>query len=207
MKRTRYFNYRPEESQNPYIGFVSFQHFCGEKLYSDTIVRPEANMCETKNVECYPIPDGVAENDREQGFYPDTTVAYIRVLWKEIEPGGENRRPVENRADMHGILLVAGRMEGQDQLLGQPHGLSLRADRMHLRGADKAVDFITGIDIMKWFPGKTKERISITLPDDLPAGDYNVELGIFNENIPLIYLCTDAERDGSYYHIGKVQIS
>ena len=36
-----HFKYKPEEGQNPYIGFTSFQHFNGEKLYSDSIVRPE----------------------------------------------------------------------------------------------------------------------------------------------------------------------
>ena len=56
--------YKTEEGQNPYIGFTSFQHFNGEKLYSDSNVRP----------------------DREQGFYPAASVAYIRILWKEFEP-------------------------------------------------------------------------------------------------------------------------
>ncbi|MBR4060374.1 MAG: DUF4832 domain-containing protein [Lachnospiraceae bacterium] len=80
------FEYKEEEGQNPYVGFTSFQHFRGEALYSDIIVRPENNYTETENVECYPIPDYVPQNGREEGFYPDTTVAYIRILWKEFEP-------------------------------------------------------------------------------------------------------------------------
>lgn len=72
---------------NPYIGFTSFQHFRGEKLYSDCITgRAGIASTETENYECYPIPAGVEENGREQGYYPDTTVAYIRILWKEFEP-------------------------------------------------------------------------------------------------------------------------
>lgn len=72
---------------NPYIGFTSFQHFRGEKLYSDCITgRAGIASTETENYECYPIPEGVEENGREQGYYPDTTVAYIRILWKEFEP-------------------------------------------------------------------------------------------------------------------------
>ena len=39
--RTNLFRRKPEEGQNPYIGFVSFQHFRGEKLYSDIVVKPE----------------------------------------------------------------------------------------------------------------------------------------------------------------------
>lgn len=80
------FNYRKEEKQNPYIGFTSFQHFRGEKLYSDCIVLPENNYTETEHYECYPVPDYVPENGREEGYYPDTSIVYIRALWKEFEP-------------------------------------------------------------------------------------------------------------------------
>lgn len=81
-----YFKYQKEEGQNPYIGFTSFQHFRNEALYSDLVVRPENNLTETEHVECYPIPSDVKQNGREEGFYPDSTMAYFRVLWKEFEP-------------------------------------------------------------------------------------------------------------------------
>lgn len=84
--KKKIFNYMVEAGQNPYCGIMSFQHFRGDKLYSDVIVKPENNMCETENVECYPIPEYVEENGRAQGYYPDNTIAYIRVLWKEFEP-------------------------------------------------------------------------------------------------------------------------
>ncbi len=80
------FNYKKEAGLNPYIGFDSFQHFKGEALYSDVVVKPENGMCETENFECYPIGDDVPQNGREEGYYPDTSVAYIRILWKEFEP-------------------------------------------------------------------------------------------------------------------------
>ncbi len=81
-----YYNYAREKKQNPYIGFTSFQHFRNDRLYSDLVVRPENNMTETEHVECYPVPDYVEENGRTQGYYPDCSVAYIRILWKEFEP-------------------------------------------------------------------------------------------------------------------------
>ena len=73
---------------NPYIGFTSFNHFRDEKLYSDCITNITTGVCscETEDYECYPVPGGVEENGREQGFHPDGTVAYIRILWKEFEP-------------------------------------------------------------------------------------------------------------------------
>ena len=80
------FGYKQEEAQNPYIGFTSFQHFQGDPLYSDSIVKPENNFTETEAFECYPIPENVPQNGLSEGFYPDSTIAYIRVLWKEFEP-------------------------------------------------------------------------------------------------------------------------
>lgn len=80
------FNYAREKRQNPWTGFTSFQHFRNDELYSDLVVRPENNMTETEHVECYPVPEYVEEKGREQGYYPDCSVVYIRILWKEFEP-------------------------------------------------------------------------------------------------------------------------
>ena len=72
---------------NPYIGFTSFNHFRNDPLYSDSVVGDkELCGCETEPFECYPVPEGVEEKGREQGFHPDETVAYIRILWKHFEP-------------------------------------------------------------------------------------------------------------------------
>ena len=80
------FNRTKEEAQNPFIGVMSFQHFRGEKLYSDCVVKPENNFTETEHFECYPIPEYVEENGREEGYYPDNSVCYFRFLWKDFEP-------------------------------------------------------------------------------------------------------------------------
>ena len=68
-----------EVLKNPYIGFTSFQHFRNEPLFSD---------CATTEgwaKEHYPVYDWVEQNGRQQGYYPDTEIAYIRVLWKDFE--------------------------------------------------------------------------------------------------------------------------
>ena len=115
MKRTadskRMFGFKTEEGLNPNVGFMTFQHFNGEKLYSDIIVHPKNNYCETENVECYPIPDDVPENGREEGFHPDSSVVYIRALWKEFEPqqGVYNYKFIEDileKAREHNQLLL-----------------------------------------------------------------------------------------------------
>ncbi len=107
----RSFGYKEEAYPNPYIGIMSFQHFRGEALYSDCIVRPENNMTETENYECYPIPEYVEQNGRCQGYYPDTTLAYIRILWKEFEPerGVYNYKFIQDildKARAHGQSVV-----------------------------------------------------------------------------------------------------
>ena len=111
MYRTRNFGYKPEEMQNPYIGFMSFQHFRGEKMYSDIIVRNEANRTETERVECYPPSPDAEENGRAEGYYPDNSVVYIRILWKEFEPkrGEYNYKFIEDiieEAKRHSQTLI-----------------------------------------------------------------------------------------------------
>ncbi len=110
---------------NPYIGFTSFNHFRGEKLYSDCITgRNGVASCETENYECYPVPEGVEENGRAQGYHPDTTVAYIRILWKEFEP----KQGEYNYAFMQDILDKA-QAKGQTVMFRlMPHSTCARDD-------------------------------------------------------------------------------
>ena len=120
-------NYKEYEGvvTNPYIGFTSFQHFRGEALYSDCIVKHTGIAgSETENYECYPVPEGVEEKGREQGFHPDTTVAYIRVLWKEFEP----KQNEFNYAFIEDILNKA-REKGQTVMFRlMPHSTCERDD-------------------------------------------------------------------------------
>lgn len=73
------FSTTEELLNNPYIGFTSFQHFRGEKLFSDCATT------EGWTKEHYPVYDWVEENGREQGYYPDTEIAYFRILWRDFE--------------------------------------------------------------------------------------------------------------------------
>ena len=84
--KTNTFGYKKEFGQNPNTGFMSFQHFNGGKLYSDSIVKPENRLLETEPLECYPIAHDAEERGREQGYYPESSVAYFRILWKDWEP-------------------------------------------------------------------------------------------------------------------------
>lgn len=441
MMQTNKFGYKPENGQNPYIGFMSYQHFSGEALYSDSIVHPKNNYTETEPFECYPVPAGVEEKGREQGFYPDSSIVYIRAIWKEFEPeqGVYNYKFIEdilNKAREHGQLLLfrfmphctracedvpdwlkalipcPARPDGErvkdsptDPLFlelfskavrklgerfdsdptlyavdialpgawGEGHNLHLYSDeslvklvntyldafkntqlmgqlarpellhyarrktkigcrgdglgspkhikeiyppniekisdfwkdapvsfesywwlgewkrqgwdidniiektlewhissfngkslpipfewkdkidywiskmgyhysidfitfpahvtagqtislelgientgvapiyrnipvRLRLTKGDKYVEFDTGADMRKWLPGKHTTSISLTLPEDMEKGEYTIELGAYDELHPVIYFCTDAEQNGSFYKLGKFNI-
>lgn len=110
---------------NPYIGFTSFNHFRNGKLYSDCITGSgNVASCETESFECYPVPAGVEEKGREQGYYPDTTVAYIRVLWKEFEP-----KQGEYNYDFIQSILDTARENGQTVMFRlMPHSTCARDD-------------------------------------------------------------------------------
>lgn len=110
---------------NPYIGFTSFNHFRGEALYSDCVVGQQGLAgCETEPFECYPVPDGVEEKGREQGFHPDETVAYIRILWKNFEP----KQGEYDYAFIQDILDKA-KSKGQTVMLRlMPHSTCARDD-------------------------------------------------------------------------------
>ncbi len=121
MRRTaekiQYFSKQDEQGQNPFIGFVSYQHFRNEALFSDVRVVPGRRMTETENFECYPIPAGAAQNGRTEGFYPDTTVAYFRILWKDYEP-----RQGQYCDEMIDTLLARAKENGQTVMLRlMPH--------------------------------------------------------------------------------------
>ena len=62
------------------------------------------------------------------------------------------------------------------------------------------------IDIRKWLPGKHVYTIAICLPEVMAVGKYTLEIGIVGQDTPMIYLCTDAIRDGRYYQIGELMV-
>ena len=136
MKRdpTEKVRFSPMEKavSNPYIGFTSFQRFRGEPLYSDIVVRPENHGTETERVECYPVSADAEQQGDSQGFYPDATVAYIRILWKEFEP----RRKEYNYALIESILNQA-REKGQTVMLRlMPHST---------RASDDVPEWLKGV--------------------------------------------------------------
>ena len=114
-----------ETVSNPYIGFTSYQRFRGDALFSDIVVRPENNRTETERTECFPV-SAEAELMRadEVGFYPDTEVAYIRILWRDFEPQRK-----QYRYELIADILEKARAKGQTVMFRlMPHSTRARDD-------------------------------------------------------------------------------
>ena len=62
----------------------------------------------------------------------------------------------------------------------------------------------TGVDIRNWLPGKHTCTVGVTVPQNIPSGKYHVEIGMYDQNVDMIYLATDAERNGKFYRVGKL---
>ena len=107
---------KDEPVGNPFIGFTSYQRFRSDPLFSDVAVRPENNGTETEETECYPVKEAAVRTDGG-GFYPETSVAYIRLLWKDFEP-----RRGEYRYALIGDILKKAKRNGQTVMLRlMPH--------------------------------------------------------------------------------------
>ena len=77
---------------------------------------------------------------------------------------------------------------------------------VRLKSSEKSYEFKTDVDIKTWMPGETENKFSVILPDDVASGEYDIEIGIFNEYIPMVYFCTDADQDAPYYVVGNITI-
>ncbi len=79
-KKRSEFDVSNELFNNPYKGFTSFNHFNGEPLFTDTF------GTDGWKKERYPVYDFVEQEGNKTGCYPPCTIAYIRMLWRDIEP-------------------------------------------------------------------------------------------------------------------------
>lgn len=153
-RKTNYFGYQREAEQNPFSGFMSFQHFKDEALYSDMVVLPERNMTETEDYECYPIADEVGQNGRTEGYYPDTSTCYIRFLWKEFEPirGEYNYSFIED-------ILAKAKAKGQTLIMRLlPHST---------RASDDVPDWLKEMIPCPERPAGRRVKASPTAPEFL----------------------------------------
>ena len=70
----------------------------------------------------------------------------------------------------------------------------------------KEYELKTEVNVTKWLPGKTAERIVVSLPENIEAGEYDIQLGIYGQNYPMVYFATNAVRDDKFYKVGKIEL-
>ena len=65
----------------------------------------------------------------------------------------------------------------------------------------------TAIDATAWLPGEWEEKIAITILQDLPCGEYAIEIGIAPPHLPMLCFCTDAPQKDGFYTVGSITIT
>ena len=61
-------------------------------------------------------------------------------------------------------------------------------------------------DNRKWMPG-VKQSVSLRLDcRHIPAGDYELAMGMFEENTPIKWALKDTAFDGAFYTLGGVKV-
>ena len=75
-------------------------------------------------------------------------------------------------------------------------------------GASGGKDYVVSVECgnRKWMPG-VKQSVSLQ-PDcrHIPAGDYEIAMGMFEENTPIKWALKDTAFDGAFYTLGGVKV-
>jgi hypothetical protein len=77
---------------------------------------------------------------------------------------------------------------------------------IRLKNAEHTEIFQTDVDIRKWVEGKYEENITICIPENLPSGMYDLQIGIGGNDTPSVVFATDAVQDGEYSNLLTVQV-
>ena len=77
---------------------------------------------------------------------------------------------------------------------------------IRLKNANAEKIFETGVDIRKWIQGKYEEEIVVDIPEELPTGEYELQMGIGGKDKPSVVFASDAKQDGDYSILTKVEV-
>jgi hypothetical protein len=85
----------------------------------------------------------------------------------------------------------------------RPFPLALR-----LRGNGRSEVLATDADIREWMPGDTVYDDGVFLPAGMPAGTYDLQIGIVDANTrkPKVKLAIEGVDGGGWYTLGKIAV-
>lgn len=69
--------------------------------------------------------------------------------------------------------------------------------------------FVTDANIRKWMPGQYEYKTSFNIPSNLPADEYELQIGIIDrvEQKPVIQLAIEGRNTEGWYPVGKIKIT
>jgi hypothetical protein len=69
-------------------------------------------------------------------------------------------------------------------------------------------------DVRRWLPGAWQEEVVFTLPAELPAGAYHIEVAILDrpgvnpntDPLPRLQLATEDRREDGWYPLSRLEV-
>ncbi|MHC4533186.1 MAG: DUF4832 domain-containing protein [Planctomycetota bacterium] len=79
---------------------------------------------------------------------------------------------------------------------------------LRLKNDEKAEILITDADIRTWLPGDNLYDNSVSIPSDMPRGQYDLQIGIIDpfSNKPKVKLAISGKQSDGWYCLGKIRI-
>ena len=73
--------------------------------------------------------------------------------------------------------------------------------------SDKGIfGFKQAVNNREWLPGVHDLRLRADLPASMPKGKYELQIALISPHADVVYLATDAVRDGGFYTVAEITV-
>ena len=77
---------------------------------------------------------------------------------------------------------------------------------LYLKNEGNELRIPTNIDVRKWLPGDTIEKIVLKIPEDLTSGKYGLYCELGGEGYPYVQFAMQTKREGWAYHLVDIVV-
>ena len=79
---------------------------------------------------------------------------------------------------------------------------------LRLKGATRTEVFRTDADIRQWLPGDAVYDSAVFVPADMPAGEYELEIGMLDPGTgaPAVKLAIEGRQPDGWYSLGRIRV-